>query len=334
MQLRRHGWLTSGGSVKWKTFSAELAAFVDQSCEIPQFSLSSTVQLGRQQLAQILSGRSLTHTLRYLLWICFVFDRWESFLIAYDTCREEPHGERRILTTSSCMDRAPQAILPNRVAAIEMLKSGTKSLTSIASELGVCPSTVASWAAKQGITTARRPKKLHDDAYSEAIALLEKGADKKEVCKKFDLSIVTVTRLLRNVPGLQTQWHLVREEMTRAGDRAMWILVSASHQDLGISARRALVPKIYARLYRNDREWLCALEGQTQRSKCGNNAPMRMRLADERYAESLTSWMAKLAGEESQMEQLSTLIYRVPPLRKIALAPHDWALTMAVVGAD
>lgn len=331
LRMSDHGWLTTGGSVRWKAFSVELAAFVEQSAQIPQFSISTTPQLGQAQLAQIISGRALTHPLRYLLWICFIFDRWEHFIDAYEACREAPILTSESLNIPKGSNDAAAAAHPGKITAIEMLKSGSRSLTATATALRVCPSTVASWAAKAGMTTARRPKKLKDDVYSRAKDLLERGADKKEVCHQCAISIATVTRILRNVPGLQAQWHLIRHEKARANARATWALLIASHKRIGTAARRAMVPKIYAWLYRNDLTWLRSLDGLQTRPKSDNRARMRMQQADERHAKLLGDWLNSRVGNTNQLDQLGDLISAVPALRKIALAPLDWPLTIAVI---
>ena len=330
-QMDAQGWLTTGGSVKWKVLSPDLAAFVAQSAQIPQFSLSTDPRLGQAQLARILSGRALTHTLRYLLWICFVFGRWDPFVAAYDACIEAPVSQPRAQASPDEICDSTSATHPGRMTAINLLMSGSKSLTATAAALRVCPSTVASWASKAGITTARRPKKLTADFYSEAVSLLENGADKKVVCQQCAISVVTVTRILRNVPGLQARWHLLRAEKMQANARATWILVTASQRGLGTTAKRSMVPKIYAWLYRNDPAWLRSIEGQQPRQKGDNRAPERMRQADERHAKSLTDWLRSGRGDVNQADQLSSMVTRIPALKKIVLAPDDWPLTISVI---
>lgn len=327
LQLSNRGWLTTGGSVKWKIFHDELCAFVKQSAAIPQFALSATPRLGQVQLARLLAGRALTHTLRYLLWICFVFECWESFKAAFDACDEIPSDIAGTVTA-----RRPGGDLSaKQVAAVEMLQSGQKSMTAIAAALGVCPSTVASWAAKAGITTARRPKKLKDDVYSQAQSLLEKGSDKQEVCACCGISVATVTRILRNVPGLQARWHSTRKEISRANARATWLLVAKSYKEAGTAARRALAPSVYAWLYRNDLIWLRATEQQQPNLTVGNHAPRRILRADEQHAQSLAAWLHSSTGAIDPAHRLAEMVSSVPALRKVALAPQDWPATFAVV---
>ncbi|NHZ82704.1 hypothetical protein F2P44_25995 [Massilia sp. CCM 8695] len=319
-------WLKSKGSVDWRHVLPELAHFICECQGVPPLALSTDLQLAQTQLARVLSARSLTHPLRYVVWIAFIFGDWQSFCLAYERAAsfEEPINET--------MPHLPGRLDEARSAATHALLLGTRSVTSIARELGVDISTVASWAAKAGISTPRRPKKLTEEIFSKAVQLLLEGRPKKDVASACGVSEVTVTRLLRTTPQLQVSWHRVRHEFSLAKSRGDWLSLSALEPGLSISARRAIDQGTYAWLYRNDLRWLRTFEGAQVRVQLSNGAATRMQRADFRYSNALIALLNSTRSfDRFNSPSIRRILSSAHVLRKIFDAPHHWPMTAAVL---
>lgn len=319
-------WLKSKGSVDWRHLLPELAHFIRECQSVPPLALGADLQLAQTQLARALSGRSLTHPLRYVVWIEFIFGDWRSFCLAYERAANLQESINE--TNPHLTGRLNEA----RSAAMHALSLGTRSLTAIARDLGVDISTLASWAAKSGISTPRRPKKLTEEVFSKAVQLLKEGRQKRHVASECGVSEVTVTRLLRTTPQLQVSWHRVRHEFSLAKSRSTWLSLSANEPGLSTSARRAIDRGTYAWLYRNDLQWLRSFEGAQVRAQRGNGAAMRMQRADARYSKALAA-LLKSSTSLGQLNDsgISRILSSAHVLRKIFDEPHHWPMTAAVL---
>lgn len=112
------------------------------------------------------------------------------------------------------------------------------------------------WAAQAGLSVKRRPKKLTGELRRQAMAELKNGADKSEVARNADVSIVTITKLLLSEVGLHAAWCQSRRTQAQASARQAWTHLLQAHPRLGVKLMRAMDPGTYAWLYRNDRAWL------------------------------------------------------------------------------
>jgi hypothetical protein len=88
------------------------------------------------------------------------------------------------------------------------------------------------------------------------IARLTHGADKADAAREFEISIVTVTQVLRSEVGLRCQWERARFQNDQSTHRESWLNNIVEHGNLGVKFIRNLNPGTYAWLYRNDRAWL------------------------------------------------------------------------------
>lgn len=104
--------------------------------------------------------------------------------------------------------------------------------------------TVAAWAAAAGIETPRRLKVLRESLWLTAVQLLTKGNAKALVAERCGVSIVTVTRVLRSVPGLQSNWHSVRQVIARDIAREAWLNAASVCRELGIAVSRKLKERV------------------------------------------------------------------------------------------
>jgi hypothetical protein len=279
------------------------------------------------QLGRILAGRTLSHPLRYLAWMPLLFDS----LAEFQTIFASPAQCSALTEPPSSPQNERKDLRP--AIAIDSLRVGHETATAVARRLGVTVMTVAAWAAAAGITTARRPKVLQEPLWNTAVQLLGDGCEKSYVVEKCGVSIVTVTRVLRNVPGLQSSWHHVRGEIARDHARKTWLTAAAACRVLGIAVARKFEPATYAWLYRNDRIWLreqCILF-----EKCrgpGNHADIRLRRADERYARGLKVVLDRQAslGVAYPTSMRNWLAF-APGLCRVIKSPDCWPNTLLVL---
>ncbi|MCE4554242.1 TnsD family Tn7-like transposition protein [Pelomonas cellulosilytica] len=324
--LRRREVLWPSGRVSWLALDPDLRRHAAALNHLPPFALQMDALVARSQLGCILSGRALTHPLRYVAWICMGFDCLDEFVEAYDNPAPIV-GKTSSTQAVSFADEDDRA-----AAAVLALLDGKESLTSVAHRLDVHPTTVAAWSAKAGLQPARRPKKLVEAHWLSAIAMLSDGRAKADVARQIGVAEVTVTRILRSVPGLQVRWHEVRHEAARAQARRAWLEVAAAAAMLGRAAARRAEPAAFAWLYRNDRVWLQQQSQRFSGARSGNGAVLRQRRADERYARGLgAAFSASKSFALGASLRASDWAISAPGLRKVLREPECWPLTMKVL---
>lgn len=79
-------------------------------------------------------------------------------------------------------------------------------------------------------------------------------------------------RLLRTIVGLRNVWLHARREILREETRSQWRSALQLESVVGPGAARAVEPRAYAWLYRNDRHWLLATNAEAHSPPIGNNA--------------------------------------------------------------
>ncbi|MGC4062789.1 MAG: TnsD family Tn7-like transposition protein [Aquabacterium sp.] len=325
--MQRYGWIGASGRISWLELQNSLGEHAGQLATMPPLAGQLSPQSCRSQLSRILQARALTHPLRYLVPITWLFEDWVSFLGAYD--HDEEHGFE---IRAQLQETAETGVSASMLDAIEALSKGRESATGIARRLGVSTSTVVAWGARVGIETPRRPKLIHDEVWNRAVDMLEHGADKSEIACACGMSEVSVTRILRSVPGLQDAWHRVRWRQAQEQARSAWLATIAAQAWLGVSGLRRLQPSTYAWLYRNDRDWLRQQCANVDRVAGGNNAASRMRIADRRYSVALQKMWRSLEGNQPEACFIvPTLLLQAPGLRKVFKRPDRWPITMGVV---
>lgn len=209
----------------------------------------------RQAAGQIerwlLHPRGNTHPLRHLSLIFWLFPDWKTFWQRYVEIDSSASERERPVSAR------PAELDPRSATVLALLGSG-RSASASAAEVGVDVSTAIAWAAKAGISVARRPKTLKPDKLSAVIADLRKGADKQTVAQRHGISIQTITRVLRTEVGLRDIWQATRFGKDQKQARSRWSTQIASAPEIGLTALRVKQPAAYAWLYRNDRDWLMA----------------------------------------------------------------------------
>ncbi|WP_162057217.1 TnsD family Tn7-like transposition protein [Undibacterium sp. KW1] len=314
----------ASGRVRWPIVQVSLEKLVSNLACLPAINHEADLHLLRTQFLRILSGRGMTHPLRYLIWISTWFNDLSHFKTEYDKLAGY---------INHCEDELPAPNKPMRgptreqMEIIAMLCTGQLSLSAAALRAGVAYATMAAWASKESFEVLRRPKKLSATLWNQAVAMLRAGADKSDVGGQCQVSVVTVTRILRTVPGLQEHWHSVRYKQRGDIARRAWSNLLPLRKYMGIKALRCLEPSAYAWLYRNDRVWLQASLAGTCKIKITNHAARRIENADERMAVFLKK--LTLSRESStSVWRLDELKRAFPRIEKVIRYPERWPLTV------
>ncbi len=320
------GMLHASGRVRWREVEPWLLQLATNLTCLPEARQDADLGLLRGQLARLLSARSLTHPLRYLTWITAWFDGIDDFEQAYESCGMATDQALEIAASPrTSRDVATQRQVPKEI--LTSLRDCNLSMTAAARQLGVSYATLAAWACRVAIEPPRRPKKLDAPSWSLALGMLRNGAEKKAVAAATKISVPTVTRILRTVPGLQNEWHSVRHESRRMAARAAWAQVAALNLHLGVKRLRRLEPAAYAWLYRNDHCWLKASLERVVTVPRANHATVRMERSDARMADALRN-VALSCSKEAPRWLYDELKRALPALRKAIHSPEQWPLTV------
>jgi len=203
------------------------------------------------------SPRFSRHPLNHLPLIALLFGSWDSFWAAY-------HELDNDSADGNAIDGQHPALVDQEVsnpkerlrgALIEKVRSG-QTVSRAAKLAGVAVATAMAWAASEGIQNPRRPKVLKPDVRSHLIRQLKHGADKIVVASLSNISVATVTRVLRTEPGLHPQWSTARFIKAQTRARDSWQAIREAFPEASSNEWRKLDPAAYAWLYRNDRSWL------------------------------------------------------------------------------
>lgn len=251
--LAQRGWLTARGSLRMTEIAEDFTHYVSRLRGIPELqALPSSIHEARTQLGRLLRPtRSGTHPIRHFVLIDWLFGDAQSFLDAYKRYAAAVDAMPEQTAIPETANAPPVPPIEIR----EWLAAGM-SLRAIARQLNVDVGTVMVWATKLGLSFGRRPKVLTPKKRQALVRCLMKGMDKAEAAQRHGISEVTVTRVLRTEPGLQSAWHQSRYNNAQSQARARWHSVVADHGQFGTKYLRGLEPAAYAWLYRNDRAWL------------------------------------------------------------------------------
>lgn len=320
-RLVEKGFAKKNGRICWLELRPCLSNLLLEMSDTPEFHTQTDLLL-ESQLTRLLTGRALTHPLRYLIWIALWFENLADFHSAYSSTAEA-ESEARQVPSSGVSDEE----LQTRLRALDAVRRGELSLTAAGGILKVSYATVAAWAAKENILPSRRPKSLDVQRWCAIRDSLLAGEDKVDIATRNQVSIVTVTRILRSVPGLQSRWHRIRLDQRRKTHRQAWEETLQLHAQLGIKAMRKMVPATYSWLYRNDRDWLNASLSRAAAQPAENNAAVRMIRADTHMATVLQS-VRTTYSERNEPDILQAVKREIPAISNVLRYPARWPLTI------
>jgi hypothetical protein len=218
------------------------------------------------RLGSVASARDSRHPLNHALLQILLFGSWSAFWMQYEQvdsaalaswfeCDALPVRHASVSSVSQT---------PLRQSLLDALNSG-QSVTHAAKAHGIAVNTAKTWAAKEGIATALRPKVLKPILRKTLMKMLAVGVEKNEASAAVGVSVVTVTRVLLTEPGLHDLWTNSRRLKAQQHARSTWVAAMNAFPDATSNHWRALDPAAYAWLYRNDRCWLqCSIREREQ----------------------------------------------------------------------
>lgn len=308
--LTERDYITQGGRMRWSVIADSVKQYFRPYLIGPEFDCIRSI-INENSLRRLLDGRSLTHPVRYITFIEWLFEDWTSFVSAY----------RSDMGMSQELPRPLPGVRPNhplKERAQSLLETNRMTITAVARELQLDFTTVAAWAAENGIAPKRRPKTVDEKRFVTIVCELEAGRDKPVLAKKVGVSISTINKVLRTTPGLADKWHRTRQAKRRRQARSNWSTALEQWSGASLCLVRKLHKADYAWLYRNDRNWL--RKTITDRScKAGrdNHACARQYRYDGVLASAIEQAASAIA-EKQGLKKISweSLIEVLPTLRR------------------
>ncbi|WP_421560441.1 TnsD family Tn7-like transposition protein [Pseudomonas sivasensis] len=255
----------------------------------PFTSLPTTNKQAKMFISQMLRApRGHHHPLKHLTLITFLFDRFAEFVSAYDRMvishDEQPHF---------------------RVSANKRLKT-TRVLTSPNRQ-----------------TMARKPKKLKPPIRASIVRLLLTGLPKQDICDKFDITICTLNRIIREEEGLKYKRKEIELELNLQAYRSTWTNAVSLNKDASAKKIRYVIPETYAWLYRNDREWLNTQIRKLPSGRCGNNSRLNWDERDVSLVSLVETALKEIAQKPDGAHIKMNDIYRLVPILYRSLEIKD-----------
>lgn len=317
-ELVRKGYATPKGKWRSETIGAGLKAHLSLVASVPDLGAlkldsAQAVNLFRKVLAH---EGAVRHPAKVLAVIAWLFRDWEQFAAYFDETAAPNQTWQRTAAerSASAGHGAERPAESTRADFISLVVAGA-AVTSAARTVGIDPHTGMAWACKLGICPASRPKKLVDSSKKAMVKALRFGISKPRVASRFDISIGTVTRVLRTTPGLQREWHDAREARALDLARSQWTRCVQRCGHLGVKQVRHHASAAYAYLYRNDKAWLEEVNARLPRIASGKRHHIDWKLRDETYCRAINSiFAAELAASPSVKLAMHVVLEAVPEL--------------------
>ncbi len=332
LRMEQRGLTSPRGRVRWLDTYGALQGIANNLQVMPDLAQQATADVLRAQLGRLLSGRSLTHPLRYAVWITAWFDDMDdfqkSYRLALGATADASAAPDRIQVTASIPASAASGTQAD--AVMQQVRAGAMTVSAAAKVMGVAYATAAVRASREHFVVTRRPKKITADLWNHAIHLLRAGTNKADVAKACCMSEVSVTRILRTVDGLQDQWHQIRHAQRGEAAKRAWSTLAALAGYMGVNELRRIEPAAYAWLYRNDRGWLQQSTVQRHAPSAQNNAAKRSERADQRMADAIQQ-VALSVVQSSQRLSMAAIKRSVPAVGRVIRHPQRWPLAVEVL---
>lgn len=258
------GWVTPAGRMDRRVATTQWLGHVRLLQASPEWhELSRSESAAYSQLQSLLGDPTRGHALRALTLVSCLFDSWQDYRAVVDGL---PANDDGAAPNPPCSD---EDALKERLVT---LAGASGSISAAAKSIGVAVASAQAWMAASGHSPPKRPSKLRDGTLAEIVVKLRQGLDLPAIAILAGVSDASVRRVLRTTVGLQAEWQAARRSSNGALARTQWLRALSLSATAGPKAARALEPRAYAWLYRNDRAWLLATNESAKQPLRGNHA--------------------------------------------------------------
>lgn len=231
--------------------------------------------------------RQPTHPLWHIPLIAWLFASWPDFLEAYEAAAKSREHQ---VPEGATRPTPPRAQHPRRDGFLELVRGGGWSVSRAARWVAVDVGTGLAWAAQAGIRVARRPSRLKPDVRLKIVEQLKEGVSKLSVARGFEVSIESVTRLLRTEIGLRRAWKQAMERRLAIRAKDDWLHALQASKG-SVKTARVIATGAYAWLYRNEPSWLSETNSKLRVPRPASKARVDWAARDSKIA----SEVARLA---------------------------------------
>ncbi|MDC6170698.1 TnsD family Tn7-like transposition protein, partial [Paucibacter sp. XJ19-41] len=333
--LESAGHVGRSGKLKARSIGSALERHLALVASAPdlgalRLNADQAVNLLRKAMAE---RSGVKHPAKVLAVIGLVFGSWSRF---QDCFQRGTASAAEELCAGSQDPPETAADMPGNPAQVRFyaLVENGAAPSSAARAVGVDPHTGQAWLSKLGVCSKGRPKKLVDELRRSMVSALRGGIEKTLVAERYEVSVETVTRVLRTTPDLQRQWHEAREMLARKLARRRWSHLVEKFGHLGVKQIRLRAPDAFAWLYRNDRAWLDSANALLPRIRAGKSTRVDWAGRDEAYAAAISSlFSSRVAVVSGSKVSLQEVLMALPELTPKLSQLHRLPSTKSVLDA-
>jgi len=197
------------------------------------------------------------HPGKHLALVCSTYASWSDFEADLRAASSTPNGAGHNTAQRSivvCLEE--RSSLENKHARFLELLPFSSSVSAASQLAQVSVNTGLRWASQAGHAVKRRPKSLNTDALTAIRVRLAEGEDRREIAEAFQVSLVSINRLLSTEVDLRSAWRAARHRNQLQLRRGRFSDLLARYGNATASRLRELSPADWVWLYRHDREWL------------------------------------------------------------------------------
>ena len=177
-----------------------------------------------------------------------------------------------------------------------------------------------------------KPKTLKSPIRAEILRLLKTGAPKEYIHTQFNITPSTVNKLLRSEPYIKCAWEQASQSIKKLSNRNKWSLLIKGNCNISPKAARAIDPKLYAWLYRNDKDWLLQENTKLQSGRHGNNSRVDWAARDSELIQLITNFRCHyIQNRNSSRNLLEALFTKIPSLSTCLKKPNRYLGTKALI---
>jgi len=268
--------------------------------------------------------RPIHHPLRHIALIAWLFESYSNFKATYDSVVHESNTAHSTRTTRAH---------PLKAQFLDLIGQGT-AISTASRSLGVDPSTGMAWASTSGkdVQLLKRPSKIKSDLHDSITASLRAGETKAAVAEQALVSASTINRILKTVPGLQSDWKLATYLKVQNEKRLAWRMALERNPHSGIKGIRIVEPSAYAWLYRNDADWLRAQKDELPPQSRHSKSPVNWDVRDHDLCQLVRTTCMHIAQEAPYKRiKLWQIYQRIPGLKTKLERMDKLPLTQAAI---